>query len=51
MRTKRHIKNRDYGRLFHCRKFYYDPFWDGEEEEMDYFEELKIIREIEGYRE
>lgn len=49
-RHRRHIKKRDYGRLFHCRKFYYDPFWDGEEE-MDYFEELERLREIEGFKE
>lgn len=50
-RHKRHIKNRDYGRLFRCAKFYYDPYQDGEEEEMDYFEERARLREIEGYKE
>lgn len=49
-RPQRHVKNRDYGRLFHCAKFYYDPYQDGEEK-IDYFEELRIIRELEGYKE
>lgn len=51
MNHKRHMKKRDYGRLFHSTKFNYDPYQDGEGEEIDYYEELKRLREIEGYKE